>query len=231
MLSNQTDHAITFAPKFRAQRTYRYIADAVSGKIYKAGDIECNPLNPGNLTLGAGESLFYIFSDNETTTNTAPTMMNADMQQPLTTGKWTVEFEENNKTVTSSTLFDWSQSDDDAIKYYSGHATYSTTFKAKKNENIILDLGDVRDIATVTVNGIECGTLWTAPYRTDITKALRKGNNELRITVVNTWANALLGNDLGTPPYSGIWTNAKFRREEKTPIPAGLIGPIKVGRK
>ena len=101
-------------------------------------------------------------------------------------------------------------------------------FKAGKNDKIVLDLGDVRDIATVTVNGIDCGTLWTAPYRIDITKALRKGKNELKIVVVNTWANALLGSDLGTPPYEGIWTNAKYRRAEKTTIPAGMLGPVTV---
>jgi len=231
LLSNQTDHTICFKPKFRAQRAYRYIADAVSGKIYKAEDMACDPQSPDSISLAAGESLFYILADNETHTDT-PTAANTDMLQAtaLTTGDWTVEFEENGKTVTSPTLFDWSQSDDNAIKYYSGHATYTTTFKAKKNERIILDLGDVRDIATVTVNGTDCGTLWTAPYRTDVTKALRKGTNELRVTVVNTWANAILGNDLGTPPYKGIWTNAKYRRAEKTTIPAGLIGPIKAVR-
>ena len=222
LLSNQSDKAMTFAPKFRESRAYEYVADAVSGKIYKAEEMKAN----GELSLAAGESLFYILSDTETATDTP---MQKDIQTaPLNTTDWTVTFEENGKSVTSPTLFDWSTSDDNGIKYYSGHATYTTTFKAGKNEKIVLDLGDVRDIATVTVNGIDCGTLWTAPYRIDITKALRKGKNELKIVVVNTWANALLGSDLGTPPYEGIWTNAKYRRAEKTTILAGLLGPVSV---
>lgn len=50
----------------------------------------------------------------------------------------------------------------------------------------------------------------------------------MKITVVNTWANALQGNDMGTPPFKGIWTNGKFRRESKELLPAGLTGPVEV---
>ena len=87
-------------------------------------------------------------------------------------------------------------------------------------------LGEVHDIATVYVNGICCGTVWTEPYGLDITQALRKGKNNIRIEVVNTWANALRGADEGKPPYDGIWTNGKYRRAEKELLPAGLIGPV-----
>lgn len=67
---------------------------------------------------------------------------------------------------------------------------------------------------------------WTKPYAVDITDALRKGNNELVIDVTNTWANALLGADEGKAPFDGIWTNGKYRRAEKTLLPAGLTGPL-----
>lgn len=65
------------------------------------------------------------------------------------------------------------------------------------------------------MNGVDCGTIWTAPYRADITGALKKGINELEIEVTNTWANALTGADEGKAPFDGIWTNAKYRRAEK----------------
>ena len=76
------------------------------------------------------------------------------------------------------------------------------------------------------MNGVDCGTIWTAPYRTNITAALKEGTNELEIEVTNTWANALKGADEGKAPFSGIWTNAKYRRQEKTLLPAGLLGPV-----
>jgi len=95
-------------------------------------------------------------------------------------------------------------------------------------ERVALSLENVNNIATVYVNGIFCGTVWRAPYSVDITNELKKGKNQIEISVVNTWANALLGNDLGTPPFKGIWTNGKYRRAEKTLLPAGLLGSVKL---
>jgi hypothetical protein len=120
------------------------------------------------------------------------------------------------------------KSDDPRINCYSGHASYTTTFKYRGRGPAWIELGEVYDLATIYVNGICCGTVWTAPYRINITKALKRGRNTLRIDVVNTWANALLGADNGTPPYDGIWTNGKYRRAEKTLLPAGLHGPVRV---
>lgn len=223
MLSNQSEKEITFIPQFRTRRAHTYIADAVKGTI-------CGIYGTGNsetICLKAGESVFCILSDREVETD-APMNVDMSMAEPLKTADWTIKFEENGKIVTTPILFDWSQSNDNALKYYSGHATYTTTFKAGKAKKVVIDLGDVHNIATVSINGKDCGTLWTPPYIADITDALKKGTNELKITVVNTWANALLGSDLGTPPFDGIWTNAKFRRAEKTPIKAGLIGPVRI---
>lgn len=53
-MSNQTGKQMTFKPVFRAERAYRYLADAVTGKVYNAGE---------SVTLPAGGSLFYILSD------------------------------------------------------------------------------------------------------------------------------------------------------------------------
>ena len=93
-----------------------------------------------------------------------------------------------------------------------------------------LRLGTLCDVAAVKVNGEDCGIVWTAPYETDVTKTLRQGDNTLEIEVSNTWANALNGADQGKAPYEGIWTNAKYRRAEKSLLPAGLLGPLKLVR-
>ena len=144
--------------------------------------------------------------------------------------EYTITFAANKKTLTRKELFDWSQESDEQIRYYSGTATYKTTFRWKnkpnKDQQIYLNLGTVYNLATVRVNGVDCGTIWTAPYRADITGALKKGTNELEIEVTNTWANALTGADEGKAPFDGIWTNAKYRRAEKTLLPAGLLGPL-----
>ena len=78
------------------------------------------------------------------------------------------------------------------------------------------------------MNGIDCGIVWTAPYCVKIGHALKRGKNKIEIEVVNTWANAIRGNDEGTPPYEGIWTNARYRMKKPHLLPAGLIGPLEI---
>ena len=89
-------------------------------------------------------------------------------------------------------------------------------------------LGDVRDIAHVWLNGHDLGTLWFPPYELDVDGYLHKGKNTLEIEVVNTWHNALRGLDQGTPPYKGIWTNARYRTKGDGLLPAGLLGPVEL---
>lgn len=221
-MSNQTGKQMTFKPVFRAERAYRYLADAVTGKVYNTGE---------SVTLSAGGSLFYILSDDAVPAKLTAMPTQSTTLTALDKNKWNISFEETGKKITASQLIDWSKSTEKEVKYYSGHATYKTTFRLgrkPKNGTVMLNLGTVANAATVYVNGQKCGTAWTAPYAVDITKAVKRGNNTLEITVVNTWANALQGNDLGTPPYEGIWTNGKYRRASKELLPAGLLGPVTI---
>ncbi|MBP6066803.1 MAG: DNA-binding protein [Bacteroides sp.] len=152
----------------------------------------------------------------------------SDQTQPLSVTSYTVSFVSTAKTVECSTLFDWSKEADDKVKYYSGTARYLTHFeyKSKSEGRIFLNLGKVADVATVTVNGVDCGTVWTAPYRVEITAALKSGMNRLEIEVTNTWANALSGAAKGKAPFEGIWTNGNYRMKEDVLLPAGLLGPL-----
>ena len=222
-VSNQTADKLCFVPEIRTKGAYRYIADPMDGSIRSM---------EGEITLHPYASAFIVITqqalDNSCLENVDGTQL---MPQPLTFSKpWKVEFEKNGETVTAEQLFDWSSHDRAAVKYYSGHATYTNTFKFKEKDydRVMLDLGRVENIATVYVNDIPCGTTWMAPYQVDITKAIKKGNNQLKIVVVNTWANALQGNDEGNPPFPGIWTNGKYRRADKTLLPAGLLGPVQL---
>lgn len=217
-LSNQTDTVINFIPRFRVVGNVTY-CDALTGDVYTSADV----------TLQPHGSVFAVISDYHTVSK-AP--FRGISSQPLVTkSPFRVTFEENGRLVASDTLFDWSKSSDAFVKYYSGHAVYDVTFiygKTVAGGRVYLNLGKVENIATVTLNGKVCGTVWQAPYRVDITHALKRGANVLSVTVVNTWANALLGADIGMPPYRGIWTNGKYRRADKTLLPAGLLGPLNI---
>ena len=98
-------------------------------------------------------------------------------------------------TVDFETLEDWTTRKEDRIKYYSGTAIYKKTITIPpldKEKRMYLDLGTVKHIAEVTLNGENLGVVWTAPWRIEIsTKSARPGNNLLEIAVSNVWANRL----------------------------------------
>jgi hypothetical protein len=146
---------------------------------------------------------------------------------------WAVDFDSKyggpSKTVRFDKLQDWTGNADSGIKYYSGTATYSQQFNYKKQSNskrVWLDVGEVANLASIYVNGINCGVAWTAPYRVDITKALREGSNDLRIEVTNTWANRLIGDQFLPVEKRITWTTAPFRLKGKPLLKAGLLGPV-----
>jgi hypothetical protein len=156
------------------------------------------------------------------------------ISQQTLKNKWIVKFDKTfggpAAPVVFNELTDWSQNTNDAIKYYSGTASYiqQFTWNGEGSDNIWLDLGTVNNLADVYVNGVHCGTAWTYPYRVSIGKALKRGINNIRIEVSNTWANRLIG-DHSMPDAKKItWTNAVYRLEGKPLLTAGLLGPVKI---
>jgi hypothetical protein len=152
----------------------------------------------------------------------------------LDTG-WTVTFQQGRGAPATHDVAgtgSWTESGMPGVKYFSGTATYRTTWTPgggmrAAGRRVILDLGDVREIAEVLVNGRPVRTLWKPPYRVDVTKALTGGANAIEVRVTNLWVNRLIGDAQEgaekvtftvSPPYNG---NAPLR-------PSGLIGPVRV---
>ena len=189
-----------------------------------------------NMKMQPRQALFVLFGEDSirpsVTTRWHKPMIGPDMPQTVfkwKTDDWQLLFEENGVKVKSDTLFSWAERKEPAVRFYSGHVRYSTTLHyhgENVRDRIVLDLGDVRDIAHVWLNGRDLGVVWIPPFTVDVDGCLREGENELVIEVVNTWHNALRGADLGTPPYDGIWTNAKYRTKGDGLLPAGLLGPV-----
>lgn len=148
---------------------------------------------------------------------------------------WKISFDSTfggpKENVILNKLEDWTKNSDSAIKYYSGTAVYTKSFQwngVSSNGRIFLDLGKVANIAEVKLNGVSCGIAWTYPYRVDISKALKKGNNELKIEVANTWANRLIG-DHSLPEEKRVTrTTAPYRLEGKPLSESGLLGPVAI---
>ena len=229
-ISNQANEAQSFHIKFRVKDKNLEIADAVNGKI---NDLQSGAGN-GSYTLGMppGASKFFIFRKMEhTNKNKKGAMISADS---LSLKQWQVKFDNNYGgpvlPVVFNELKSWPQHTDSAIKYYSGTAIYSTKFNWKNNDKRIatIEIDSIYNIATVKVNGIDCGTLWTKPYSLEITNALKPGENKIAIEVSNTWHNRLIGDNLLPPGKRVTWTTAPFRLKDKPLLPAGLMGEVKL---
>ena len=220
-LSNQTNQEQTFSPTFRESKGKAVVYNPLTDESY---DYQ------GTITLPAYGSLFVSYRQSEYSHAGNKLFPSWEQNIPtlgINSEPWTVSFREAGLTINTQQLFDWSQHADDRIRYFSGHARYTTTWKLKKNEvpqgRAWLSFPNVKDIAHVWINGKDCGIAWTAPYEVEITGALQKGKNTIEIEVVNTWHNALRGLDAGKAPYEGIWTNAKYRTKGDDLLPAGLL--------
>ena len=158
--------------------------------------------------------------------------------------------------VSFPTLQDWSQHSDTRIRFYSGTATYHTTFAVAEprdnNQRLVLDLGQVAVMADVRVNDRPLGILWKPPFRVDVTDALKPGNNVLEVRVVNLWINRMIGDQQlsedsqrnpdgtlqawpqwvneGKPSPAGRFTFTSWRLWQKDePLqPSGLLGPVRL---
>ena len=124
-------------------------------------------------------------------------------------GGWQVHFEPRwggPGQVKFDQLRDWTHHEDPAIRYYSGTAIYKKSLSIAPppaGRKLYLDLGSVKHLAEVTVNGKPLGVIWTAPWRVDITDAVRAGENTVEIAVTNVWANRLIGDEQHPPDI--IW--------------------------
>lgn len=135
------------------------------------------------------------------------------------------------KPVVFPTMTSWARHPDTTISYYSGTAIYKNTFEWTFPGSTgigWLEMDSVYNMASVKVNGVDCGTVWTYPYRLDIGKALKKGTNTIEIAVTNTWANRLAGDERLPAGKRITWTNSPYRSQNKPLQPAGLVGKVQV---
>lgn len=230
-IANQQENERKFTVSLRISEGQPELWNPVTGEIRKAPFWKQeNGRTFVDLVLASNESVFIVIGRGKS--NLPDNISNGELHtNELEVKEWQVTFPLVDKTINRSSLFDWSKEEDEAIRYYSGTAIYRSEFewrKDKKDTRIYLDLGKVANIATVRINGQECGIVWTAPLRTEVTKALKIGKNTIEIEVTNTWANAIKGADRGKAPFKGIWTNGKYRMKEDVLLEAGLIGPLQM---
>ncbi|HYX07450.1 MAG TPA: glycosyl hydrolase, partial [Bacteroidales bacterium] len=163
---------------------------------------------------------------------------NKPVSSEIIGGPWIIRFDTEwggPQQIQIDSLRSWTDFQEDGIKYYSGKAVYVNSFKLKKsalkNKRILLDLGNVQEMAVITINGHSLSLSWKAPFQTDITPYVHKGVNELNVTVINLWTNRLIGDS--KLPEEKRFTKTNVRKfdspdSEKYLRVSGLLGPVKI---
>jgi hypothetical protein len=205
------------------------------------------------LEFAPNESYFVVFShdvrDAETDRENFPNyeaILNLD-------GPWDVAFDPEfggPANIRFEHLQDWSEHVDKGVKYYSGTATYTKAFDLPEGRTLSssysINLGKAYEMARVTLNGVELGIAWTAPWQVPLGDALKAKDNVLTVEVANSWENRLIGDDTpedsdvrtvqwesgllaGEPYKTGRYTFSTIEQGELADLqPSGLIGPVRL---
>jgi hypothetical protein len=233
-VANQQPHGMNFIGRFR-----------VAGKEVEFWHPDNGQIEPAAYTMQDGRttvpihldprgSVFVVF---RRPTHQTTRMAVASTEKRLTTlsGPWTLQFPPNwgaPPMALMTHLESWTASKDSGIKYFSGTATYSKHFEVsaqwlKRNKKLILDLGNVREIAEVSVNHHPLGILWKPPFRVDITGMIHPGENGLEIKVTNLWPNRLIGDEqLGAKRYTFLLIRPY--QKDSPLLESGLLGPVDI---
>jgi len=217
----------------------------VAGKEAELWHPETGRVEPASFKIAAGRttvpldlepwgSVFVVFRKSTTiTSRTVP----AGERKDLATldGSWKISFQPGRgapDSIAVDSLASWSDSSDAGVKYFSGTGSYTKSIDVSadwlaKRAQVWIDLGDVKNLAEVVVNGKSLGIVWHAPYRVNITSALKPGANELVVKVTNAWVNRLIGDQQpGATKYT--FADVKPYRANSPLLASGMLGPVTI---
>jgi alpha-L-rhamnosidase/Glycosyl hydrolases family 2, sugar binding domain len=227
------DVEVTFRVQGKAPELWHPDTGAVEPASYRIADGRTTvPLH-----LEPNDAFFVVFRKTAAaTSHSAPKPV--ETKAASVDGSWDVAFQPNRGApaqVSLPALASWHENSDAGVKYFSGTATYTKTVQApaewfQTGARLLLDLGDVKNIADVTVNGKPLGILWKAPFRVDVTSAMKPGANTVAIKVTNLWVNRLIGDQQPDVTKKYTYTAQQFYRADSPLLPSGLLGPVQLMR-
>jgi len=239
-VANRTGTPIKAACRFRVDQGSPQLWDPVTGEQRPLLQFErADGLTVIPMEFDALQSFFVVFSGKaekpaSTTEKNFPELKTGHEL----TGAWDVAFDPKwggPEKITFDTLQDWTTGPEPGMKYYSGIVTYRKSFNLAKvpGGKTCLDLGVVHDMARVRLNGQDLGVIWCAPWRVEVTGAIKVGNNHLEIDVVNRWPNRMIGDK--QPADANARTTGRYTLSTHDPynaqsalVPSGLLGPVRV---
>jgi hypothetical protein len=235
-LSNRENAARTMRIAFRVKNLVPELWRAESGDAQQLS-FRLTPQGVEvQLSFEAHDAFFVVFREGARHSREAAAQPARDVLMEIP-APWQVRFQSGRgapERSTFSRLQDLSTCEDAGIRFFSGTASYSTTISLPARANqpgrrLALDLGVVRELAVVFLDGRSLGTVWHAPYTINIPADLKPGAHALEIRVDNLWVNRLVGDK--QPGATAVAFAPQSPYTASSPLmPSGLIGPVRIVR-
>jgi hypothetical protein len=234
-VDNRGDKSVSADATFRVTGKEPELWYAETGNSKPASFTVANGTTTVPLNLEPWGTVFVVFrKPTQQTTRTLPAETESELL--AVSGPWNVAFQPDRgapPSVTLDKLISWPESEEKGVKYFSGTATYSKTVEAKQEwlregRRFWLDLGEVRNLAEVEVNGKSLGIVWHTPFKVDITDAIKPGTNQVAVKVTNAWVNRLIGDQQPDATTKYTFTVVKPYKANSPLQPSGLIGPVTI---
>jgi hypothetical protein len=187
------------------------------------------------LNLKPSDAIFVVFREKA---KSSSLKLVQPMETQLTSidGAWNVSFQPNRGApaqIVLDQLTSWSENTDPGVKYFSGTGNYTKTIQApaswfKEGSQIWLDLGSVKNLAEVIVNGKSLGIVWKTPFRVNVTESLKQGENALEVKVTDLWVNRLIGDQQPETKTKITYTTMPFYQANSPLKESGLLGPVQL---
>jgi hypothetical protein len=234
---NGNERPETLEASFRVTGKAPELWHADTGLAEPASYLIANGRTIVPLRLDPNDAVFVIFRQAAAATSRAlPEPIESDLA--TIGGPWEVAFQPGRGApakILIDRLVSWSESADPNVKYFSGVGTYAKTIDVpaswlKAGARLWIDLGSVKNLAEVAVNGQSLGVVWKPPFRVDVTSVLKAGSNGLEIKVADLWVNRLIGDEQPGVVKRITYTAMPFYRAESPLLPSGLLGPVMIVR-
>jgi hypothetical protein len=234
-VNNRNSNVEDLEAIFRVDGKAAEIWHPETGKIEKASYSIADGVTKVPLKLQPNDAVFVVFR-NKSKGNSETIFTPIGKELATVDGPWNVTFQTGRGAPASTTfnaLTAWNENIDNGIKYFSGTGNYIQTIQApaewlKEGTQIWLDLGNVKNLAEVVLNGKSLGTIWKTPFRIELTSALKQGENTLEIKVTNLWVNRLIGDQQPDAKTKFTYTTMPFYQANSPLKESGLLGPVKL---
>ncbi len=216
------------------------ISDPLTGRQGIAATNVTNDATQVYLQLKPGESLLLETYKSGVSSNIPfwDSLVPAGAPVALT-GNWHVEFIKGGPELPpafdTAELKSWTELGGMSAQRFGGTARYTLNFDAPTDEarDWLLDLGDVREVARLKLNGKSVTTVWSLPFQVRIGQFVKPGKNTLELEVTNLAANRIRDLDQRKVDWkimreiNIVNINYKPFDASTWPIaPSGLLGPI-----